>query len=242
MMGKSNITYLDWNITCVEGCTPVSAGCAHCYAQDYLKRFKKPVGVTLHPERLGRDMNKLARIEQPQVVGIAFTGDLFHDDVPSEFLNQVFDMMMYEKKTAHHIFLILTKRPKRMAAFLSGWGEAPNVWLGVSVEDQQSLERRTFELSRIQAAHKWISAEPLLSDLDFHSGVVGNGWFNWLVVGCESGPNKRYFDEDWVRHIRDQMVYGCVDFMYKQGIQHEKLVKLPLLDGVLHNDTPGAGK
>lgn len=245
-MGKSNITYLDWNITCVEGCTPISAGCANCYAQEYLTRFKKPTGIVLHPERLEKDMKSLARIKERQVVGIAFTGDLFHDDVPFEFIGRV---LFEAKQCPQHTFLFLTKRPARMDEFFDwcghqGFGvDTPlitnNLWLGVSVEDQNTLEERWFRMSRIPAAKKWISLEPLLEDVEFHGGVVDSCAPDWVVLGCESGKNRRPFDEDWVRHVRDQLAYGGVPFMYKQGSRDGKLVHLPELDGVVHDGGPG---
>jgi len=165
-MGRSNIEYLDWNITCVEGCTPISAGCANCYAQAYLKRFHKPMGVTLHPERLEIDMASLARIKEPQVVGIAFTGDLFHEDVPFFFIDRVGDAIGY---IPQHTYIFLTKRADRMLEYFDQHcvGELPgNIWPMVSVEDQKSANDRIPFLLQIAAAHHGVSIEPMLGPVD----------------------------------------------------------------------------
>ena len=266
-MGRSNIEYLEWDITCVEGCTPISAGCANCYAQDYLRRFKKPMSVTLHPDRLERDMAKLTRIREPQVVGIAFTGDLFHEDVPFEFIDRVGNAIGH---IPQHIYLFLTKRADRMLEYFDQHcvGELPgNIWPMVSVEDQKSADNRIPFLLQIAAAHRGVSIEPMLGPVELNriEQMVGGGarfctsalhgfqqspeerrvipsWagrsLDWVVVGCESGKNRRPFDEDWVRTIRDQCC-SRVPFMYKQGRQNGRVVKLPLLDGVRHTDGPG---
>ena len=265
-MGRSNISYLDWNITCVEGCTPISAGCTNCYAQDYLKRFKKPMGITLHPERLERDMAKLARIKEPQIVGIAFTGDLFHRLVPDRFLEKVFNAI---KAAEQHTFLLLTKRVDNMAAWFDEFwnfnhGITPNIWPGASVEDQATADDRIPKLLSIPAAHHWVSIEPMLGQVDLwpylgqriSTGApdfLGDGpddvvtrccepSLDWVVVGCESGPKRRPCALGWAYQIVANCTSAKVPLFIKQLPEDGKVVKMPRVDGRVWSQTPWGEK
>jgi protein gp37 len=232
-MGRSDIDYLDWVVSAVTGCTRISAGCDNCYAQDYLKRFKKPMGVTLHPERLEKEMAKLARIKTPQVVGMCFTGDLFHKDVPFEFIRQVFESM---DQVRQHTYLLLTKRPDRMVEFYEeeadsrgGYLVDDHIWPGVSIEDQPTADDRIPKLLSVLAAYHWVSYEPALGPVDIRDILDGSPtrdsegmtWYqtqppDWVVCGGESGPKARPSHPDWFRKVRDDCIAAGVPFMFKQ--------------------------
>lgn len=269
-MGRSNIEYCDMVWNPVTGCTPISAGCDNCWAQAYLRRFGSPIGVTLLKSCLDEPLHW----RKPQTVFVCSHGDLFHEDVPFEFIDRIGNMI---GTVPEHTYLFLTKRPDRMLEYFDDHcvGELPsNVWLGVSVEDQKTADERIPILLQIPAAHHGVSIEPMLGPVDLVDTMNGKRYLgdfichecedhpgtfecqccvfdtevsqvqkglDWVVVGCESGQNRRPFEEDWVRKVRDDCHVAGVRFMYKQGDQDGKVVKLPLLDGVLHDDRPGKG-
>lgn len=245
-MGDTNIEYATkvWNP--VTGCTPISAGCDNCWAQAYLKRFKQPTGIVLHPNRLEEPL----KWRKPQTVFVVSQGDLFHDDVPFEFIAEIWDTIFNCQSDISsnptHTFLVLTKRPKRMSEFARWMNDSqhrktdyPNLWLGISVEDQ-SQEHRIETLLQIPASHYWLSYEPALGPLDVSPFVrgrvsrgapdfVGDGpddvgthcclpGLDWIVCGGESGSGARPMHPDWARKVRDDMAAaGMLDkFMFKQ--------------------------
>ena len=195
MANETRIGWTDrrWNV--VTGCTEVSSGCAHCYARGMANRLKgrhgypadDPFRVTLHPERLGQPLawRKAAKCF------VCSMGDLFHEDVPSEFLQKVFTTMM---QCPQHTFQVLTKRPERMSLYyLVRYGiPLPNVWLGTSVENQSTFDLRVPHLVECPAAVRFLSIEPMLSEIN-----IGNlEGIDWVIVGCESrtGRNGRIWD------------------------------------------------
>lgn len=237
-MAKTKIEWADsvWNP--VTGCTPVSPGCDHCYAQTMAHRlnamgvagYERGFEVTLHPERLEepRYWKKSRRIF------VVSMGDLFHVGVPFKFIERVWDTM-FNCSGIVHDFMILTKRPDRMAEFYQWMHDArnrrtnfPNVWLGVTGENQAELDRRMNVLVTIPAAKLFVSIEPQLER------VNANPWLpalSLVICGCESGTHRRPFDEQWARDLKDQCVTANVPFFFKQSIQDGKLVKAPFLDG-----------
>ena len=164
-MTKISWTDKSWNP--VTGCTPVSGGCAHCYAKRWMRRWGMDFSkVKLHPDRLEKPL----RWKKPRMVFVPSMGDLFHEDVPDEFIQSVFNTMW---NAPRHTFQILTKRPQRMRDYLNAhrtwWGEYPqwgHVWLGVSVENQARADERIPLLLETPAAVRFVSAEPLLGPLD----------------------------------------------------------------------------
>ncbi len=248
-----------WNP--VTGCTKVSQGCKNCYAERMATRLAGRVGypadepfrVTLHPERL--DMPRHWR--KPARVFVNSMSDLFHSDVPDEFIARVFGTMSGCKK---HTFMVLTKRPERMLKWLMrcgnggglGWithngakpiayggdgivvGEndrwpLPNVWLGVSVEDQTTADERIPLLLQTPAAVHFVSCEPLLGPVDlnkahgFQRPIYGDtgGYppperLDWVICGGESGPGARPMHPDWARSLRDQCADAGVPYFFKQ--------------------------
>jgi len=214
-----------WNP--VTGCTKVSPGCEYCYAERMAKRLAgrcgypadEPFRVTLHSERLEEPL----RWRKPRVVFVCSMGDLFHQDVPFEFIDDVFETIA---NAPQHIFQILTKRSRRMMVYMLDMGARlryrgvmvddvlPNVWLGVSAENQQAADQRIPFLMSAPAAIRFVSAEPLLGEIDLSRGLERG--LDWLIVGGESGPGARPMHPDWVRSIRDQCVNAGVPFFFKQ--------------------------
>ena len=264
-MGNTKIPYADkvWNV--VTGCTPVSAGCDNCWAQGYLRRFKQPTGITLYPERLDEPL----KWKTPQVVFVCSMGDLFHDDVPFEFVSQVWDTMFNCDSSIScnptHTFLILTKRPDRMAAFVQ-WladekfrrNDYPHIHIGVSVEDQATADDRIPKLLSIPAAHHWVSLEPMIGLVDLavphpsrqikvglRPGLYQDGPDNvyvpglsWVVVGCESGKKARPCNEEWVSRVIGDCYHADVPVFVKQLRGEDgRLIKMPLVSMTIY-ETP----
>ncbi len=262
MSDKTAIEWTDATWNPVTGCTKVSAGCKHCYAEREWRRMTKLVpaytgrdftDVLTHADRLDQPL----RWKKPRKVFVNSMSDLFHDAVPNEFIDRVFAVMALASR---HTFQVLTKRPERMRDYLSSgdvvqrvihqafkldceagaWMNAdhnigghkimplPNVWLGVSVEDQAAANERIPLLLDTPAAVRWISAEPLLGSVDlvvpFAGAKVNSARgarpgippLDWVVVGGESGPKARPMHPQWARDLRDQCAAAGVPFLFKQ--------------------------
>jgi len=213
MAEKSKIEWTDasWNPT--TGCTKVSAGCTNCYADTLAKRLQKmnPNGryrngfeLTLHEDVI----NLPLKWKQPKKIFVNSMSDLFHKDVPFEFIDKVWDVM---EKANWHIYQILTKRPERMSQY--SWKRAvqPNIWLGTSVEDSKVKDRIKL-LQTCNAKIRFISFEPLIGDV----GFVDLSGIHWVIVGGESGINHRPIKEEWVLNILKQCQEQNVKFFFKQ--------------------------
>ena len=260
-MTKTSIEWATdvWNP--VTGCTKVSAGCKNCYAEKIAKRFwgdRKFTDVQCHEERLYEPFHW----KKPRRVFVNSMSDLFHPDVPEEFIYRVFRIMASSK----HTYIILTKRPLRMNNLMMHIRERlisdhfreivadlPNVWLGVSVENQQAADERIPYLLQTPAAVQFVSVEPMLGPLSWlkhylpckipcpryeRDGKLVVADLDWVICGCESGQNARPFDMDWARDLRDQCQNANVPFFFKQGRVGGKLVKMPELDGQVWNEFP----
>ena len=232
----TGIKWTKETLNLVVGCHKVSPGCAKCYAEAVTKRWpdKFPEGfrnVTLKPERLEIPR----RWKKPRLVFVNSMSDTFHDDVPDDYLREMWAMFA---DTPQHTYQILTKRPERMAE-LCHWdtGILPwltNVWLGVSAENQKYWDERVPYLQHVNAGVKFVSCEPLLGPINIWalSSLV-----HWIIVGGESGPGRRPFDRDWARNIRDRCQASGIPFFYKQGSALHA-GKDDLLDGVEHKEIP----
>lgn len=262
-MTKIEWTEQTWNP--VTGCTKISAGCKHCYAEYMAKRlqamgqekYKNGFGITLHPAALENPLSW----RKPRIVFVNSMSDLFHEDVPNEFITKV----LWTIKRAHwHTFQVLTKRADRMMALMTEIGRVnaprgddfwpiPNLWLGVSVENQQAADERIPHLLRTPAAVRFLSCEPLLGDIDLDFSAIGIGLeqdghgnsailggIDWVICGCESGPNARPMNPDWARSLRDQCQSAGVAFFLKQMEVGGRLVKMPELDGKVWGEYPTA--
>lgn len=212
-MQKSIIswTHLTWNPT--HGCSVVSEGCRHCYAQTLSLKYgwtdKAWTGanaahnVTLKPHKLLEPL----KIKEPSRIFVNSMSDLFHEQIPDDYIRQVFDIM---NRCPQHIFQILTKRPERAAIWQYGW--QPNIWMGTSVEDMRVTHR--IDALRLCPAHiKFISAEPLIAPL-YNLNLSG---IDWLIVGGESGQDFRPMPHAWGRLLRDQCHDYQTAFFFKQS-------------------------
>ena len=215
-----------WNPA--TGCTKISDGCDNCYAAAFARRRLKhtylarrpavetkenaedPFAVRLWPERLGQP----ERWSRPRMIFVNSMSDLFHKDIPQEFVRRIFEVML---TCDRHIYQVLTKRPARAAAFWAshceelGHTEIPShIWLGTSIENQRVAYRRS-HLIRVPAAVRFLSCEPLLGPLKLDLEGI-----HWVIVGGESGPNHRPMESSWTRTIREQCQRESVPFFFKQ--------------------------
>jgi protein gp37 len=235
-MNKSAIEWTDLTWNPVSGCDKVSQGCKFCYAEAVSKRWGRPFlgAVKVNTQKLLEPL----RIKGSKKVFVNSMSDLFHPDVPFDFIDNVFAVMDCRPKLT---FQILTKRPERMLEYfeenrswrvgqlkgqfdsadydLNSW-PLRNVWLGVSCEDQQTASWRIPFLKRLPAAVKFISAEPLLGPINFFN-VTDYGFsldtdIDWVIAGGESGPKARPMHPDWARSLREQCNRNNVPFFFKQ--------------------------
>jgi protein gp37 len=239
MSDGSAIEWTDATWNPVRGCTKITPGCKHCYAETFAERFR---GVPGHPYEQGFDLllvpDKLTeplKWARSRRVFVNSMSDLFQDGVPDDFARQVFEVMA----TADwHIYQMLTKRATRMRAFAAGLPErftrAEHIWLGVSVEDRKYGLPRVGALRDTPAAVRFLSIEPLLEDL----GKLDLRGIDWVIVGGESGPGARRMDERWVLSIRDQCLAAGVPFFFKQWGGVIKSRRGRELQGRTHDDYP----
>jgi protein gp37 len=220
MSEKSPIEWTNSTWNPVTGCTKVSPGCRHCYAETFAERWR---GIPGHPYEQGFDLRLWPdRLDlpltwkKPRTIFVNSMSDLFHEDVPISFIRSVFHTM---EKASWHIFQVLTKRSERMARITPKLDLPPNVWLGVSIETRKYLWRAD-NLRQVPAAVRFLSLEPLLGPLR----AVNLSGINWVIVGGESGPGARPMDPEWAREIRDQCVQARVPFFFKQwgGVRKKK--------------------
>ena len=235
-MAESRIEWTDvtWNPT--TGCTKISAGCTHCYAEIMARRLKA-MGVRKYEEGFSLAVHETAldaprRWQKPRTVFVNSMSDLFHRDVPDEFISRVFEVMVQCPK---HQFQVLTKRAGRLEQLARKLPWAANVWMGVSVEDSRQLQRID-SLRATGAAVKFLSLEPLigpLPSLDL-SGI------SWVIVGGESGPKARPMHPSWVLEIRERCRDSHVPFFFKQWGGRNKKRAGRVLDGRTYDEMPTA--
>ncbi len=231
------ITKIEWTESTwnpVTGCTKISAGCLNCYAERMAKRlkamgqpnYKNGFRLTCHKRTLEQPL----KWKTPRMIFVNSMSDLFHEDVPDNFIASVFGVM----KMAHwHQFQVLTKRDERLMdlAFRLEW--PPNVWMGVSVENKWA-KRRIRSLQAVPATVRFLSIEPLLESL----GRTSLAGIHWVIVGGESGPGARPMEERWVQEIKVQCEAASVPFFFKQwgGVNKKKAGRL--LDGRTWEEVP----
>lgn len=227
-------TQATWNP--VTGCVEVSPGCDNCYARTFAERFR---GVRGHPYEQGFDLRLWPeRLEQPlrwkkpRLVFVNSMSDLFHSDVPIEFIQRVFDVMA---EASQHTFQILTKRPGRMASLLRQLRPEPlsNVWLGTSIELGHYVWRAD-DIRATPAALRFLSCEPLLGPLT----RLSLERIDWVIVGGESGPRHRPVQTAWVCQIRDRCLAAGIPFFFKQWGGRTPKSGGRELDGRLWEDMP----
>jgi protein gp37 len=234
MAEHSSIEWTDATWNPVRGCTKISPGCKHCYAERFAERFR---GVKGHPFEQGFDLRLVpAKLEEPfrwkkpQRIFVNSMSDLFHEEIPFEYVQQVFGVM---NRANWHQYQILTKRAERIEELSPKLQWAPHIWMGVSVENNDYLWRID-HLRRTQAHVKFLSIEPLLGPL----GKIDLRGIDWVIVGGESGPGARTMETEWVKDIRDQCFKTGVAFFFKQwgGVQKKKTGRL--LEGRTWDEMP----
>lgn len=233
-MSKSAIEWTESTWNPLTGCNKISPGCKNCYAERMAKRlqamgqekYRNGFRLTLHPDVLEEPLGWT----KPQMIFVNSMSDLFHKDVPVEFIQRVFNVMC----RAHwHTFQVLTKRAERLLELDSQLDWPANVWMGVSVENSD-YKFRIDLLRQTHARIKFLSLEPLLGPLP----EMNLSNIDWVIVGGESGPKARPIRPEWVQDIRNQCVHASVPFFFKQwgGTNRKKTGRL--LDGQIWNGLP----
>ncbi len=260
-MSKTKIDWCDevWNP--VTGCSKISEGCRNCYAEKMANRLQKMgckkyangFKVTCHDEELSRKFSGKGKR-----IFVNSMSDLFHDDVYPSFVLRILAVI---RSNPQHTFIVLTKRAKDLY-FLNYIAKSSdvkyqpllNLWLGVSVENQKAADERIPLLLKTPAALRFVSVEPMLENIDL--GEFLPAWdeygypvnqltaksLDWVICGCESGTNRRPFNADWARSLRDQCEESGVPFFLKQMSVNGKIVHMPELDGQVWNQIPGVNR
>lgn len=240
-MANSKIEWTNKSWNPVTGCSKVSEGCKHCYAEVMARRLKamgqikysNGFHVTTHEESLIEPL----KWHKPQMIFVCSMGDLFHEKVPDDFIDRV---MKTIEKTPQHRYQLLTKRADRMAVYFSNHPIPHNAWLGVTVECKSSIPRIDL-IRKLDASVKFLSCEPLVEDL----GKMNLDGINWIIVGGESGMQARPMKEDWALNVKQQAATMNIPFFFKQwgtwgadGIKRNKHVNGKLLQGKIIQELP----
>ena len=239
MAEHSKIEWTDITWNPIRGCTVISPGCTHCYAETFAERFR---GVKGHPYEQGFDLKRIPgkiaepfRWTKPSMVFVNSMSDLFHEDVPEDYIVAVADVM---RQANWHTYQVLTKRADRMQRLLStrlrDYAQLDHIWWGVSVENRAHGVPRIEKLRDAPAAMRFLSVEPLLENL----GPLRLDGIHWVIVGGESGPRARPMRQEWVIALRDQCREDGIAFFFKQwgGVQKKKTGRL--LDGRTYDEQP----
>ncbi|WP_243546180.1 DUF5131 family protein [Pseudodesulfovibrio tunisiensis] len=233
-MAKSKIEWTEATWNPLTGCTKISPGCEHCYAETMAKRlqsmhspnYQNGFKLTLHPQTLGIPTTW----KQPRLVFVNSMSDLFHKDVPISFIQKVFFVI---QSTPQHTYQVLTKRSKRLREVAKQLEWPKNLWMGVSIENNDYCYRAK-NLATVPSAVKFLSLEPLLGplpDLDLDK-------IDWVIVGGESGPKARPMQEEWVLTIKNKCIEEKVPFFFKQWGGKNKKKAGRLLEGTTWDEAP----
>lgn len=239
MSEHSTIEWTDATWNPVRGCTKISPGCQHCYAETFAERFR---GVPGHPYEQGFDLRlvpeKIAEPltwTKPKMVFVNSMSDLFQDGVPDSYIESVVEVMCLAN---WHTFQVLTKRADRLCRLLNGKlkraAAQPHIWWGVSVENKKHGVPRIEQLHQANANMRFLSIEPLLEDL----GRIELRGMSWVIVGGESGNGARPMEKSWVLSIKKQCATERVPFFFKQWGGVRKKAAGRELDGVLYDEFP----
>jgi protein gp37 len=239
MANNSKIEWTDATWNPVRGCTKISPGCAHCYAETFAERFR---GVPGHPYEQGFDLRLVPeKLEEPlrwkssKMVFVNSMSDLFHADVPDEYISAVAEIMV---RANRHTYQVLTKRSERMASLLQTKlqfaAEQPHIWWGVSVENRADGLPRIDHLRSAPAGIRFLSVEPLLEDL----GPLDLTDIHWVIAGGESGGRARPMKKEWVIRLRDQCRIQGIAFFFKQWGGFQKAKNGRVLDGRTYDEFP----
>lgn len=243
-MSESSIEWTEHTWNPVTGCTKVSPGCKHCYAETMARRlqamrapgYEQGFEVALHPGRFEQPLSR----KRGTTYFVNSMSDLFHEQIPDAFLDQVFDVI---SRTPQHTYQILTKRSERLPSYFANRPCPKNVWLGVSVEDKKYGVPRIDHLRQVSARIRFLSVEPLLENI----GKVDLTGIHWVIVGGESGPKARPMKPSWVDAVRNQCEAQHVAFFFKQwggwgadGVRRNKKANGRLLNGKTWDAYPAA--
>ena len=245
-MSTSKIEWTDATWNPVTGCTKISAGCAHCYAETMTRRltamgvekYQNGFKVAIHEDALDEPQ----KWRKPRTIFVCSMSDLFHQDVPFEFVDKV---MRVIKETPQHRYQLLTKRAERMEEYFRTREVPKNVWLGVTVEVQSSKTRIDSLRGILNSPIKFLSCEPLLEDL----GELDLTGIDWIIVGGESGRQARPMKEEWVMNIKAQCEVADKAFFFKQwgtwgsdGVKRNKHQNGKSLNGEICQRMPNSDK
>lgn len=241
-MGNTKIEWTDATWNPITGCTKISTGCQHCYAEVMSRRlcamgvdkYKDGFKVSLHEDALGEPY----KLKKPHTIFVCSMSDLFHKEVPYSFIDKVIRVI---ESTPQHHYQILTKRADRMFDYFSNHSIPKNVWLGVTVECKASIPRMDY-LRRIKdASVRFLSCEPLVEDL----GVLNLDNIDWIIVGGESGNQARPMKEEWALNIQKQVDNAGKTFFFKQwgtwgsdGVKRNKHLNGKKLRGIVCQAIP----
>lgn len=242
MSSESKIEWTEqtWNPT--TGCDKVSPGCKHCYAEVMAKRlcamgaggYAAGFALTLHPKRLEQPLRR----KKPTVYFVNSMSDLFHEEIPDHFIDQVLDVI---SRTPQHTYQILTKRAERLPHYFSSRRCPPNVWLGVTVENRAYGLPRIDALRKVAVSVRFVSVEPLLEDL----GPVDFSGIQWVIVGGESGPKARPMKAEWAENVRRSAKVAGAAYFFKQwgtwgadGVKRAKQLNGRKLNGETYDEYP----
>lgn len=234
MAANSKIEWTECTWNPVTGCTKISPGCLNCYAERMARRlqamgqgnYRNGFKLTLHPHMLEVPLHW----RRPRMIFVNSMSDLFHEDVPLDFILKVFDVM---QRTPQHHFQILTKRSERLAQLSPRLPWPKNVWMGVTVE-HDDYTFRIDHLRQTRAAVKFISFEPLLSPI--HDVSLRD--IDWVIVGGESGPGARPIQQEWVTALRDRCTVEAIPFFFKQWGGINKKAAGRILDNRTWDEKP----
>jgi protein gp37 len=242
MATTSKIEWTEQTWNPVTGCTKVSPGCKHCYAETMAVRlqamgaagYENGFALTLMPDRLEQPILR----KKPTIYFVNSMSDLFHESVPFEYIDRVFNTITI---TPQHTYQVLTKRALRMAEYFESRKVPDNAWIGVSVEDRKYGKPRIAVLQTIKAKTRFLSIEPLLEDL----GQIRLRGIHWVIVGGESGAGARPMSEEWVVNVKAQCLDRGVNFFFKQwgafgvdGLKRNKKANGRILEGVTWDMIP----
>lgn len=242
MSSSSGIEWTEQTWNPVTGCTKVSPGCKHCYAEVMAQRltamgapgYEDGFSLRLMPERLVQPLKR----KKPTTFFVSSMSDLFHENVPDRYIEDVLHVI---EQTPQHTYQILTKRADRLPVFFRERTPPDNVWLGVSVEDKAYGVPRIDYLKQVDARVRFLSVEPLLEDL----GVLNLSGIHWVIVGGESGARARPMNSEWAENVRDQCDEAGVAFFFKQwggwgadGKKRNKKANGRSLNGRIYEEYP----
>lgn len=261
MSDHTGISWADATWNPATGCTPVSEGCEHCYARRMAYRLWKmgsrKYTHDFRPTPQPPYLVDPAKWRSPRRVFVCSMGDLFHEELPFDFILRVFATMI---RHPQHTYLLLTKRPARMLEFYGWWKRIcsrgskdedylesdllplpyDHIWHGVTIESQRHARERLEPLVKVPSAHRWISCEPLLERVDLRDWFENTYGIEWIVVGGETGPGFRPMKADWARSLRVQCDDAAVHFHFKQHAGVHKGGGREL-DGRIYDEMPPFG-